>query len=107
MLRNIFSETIELASSIYGDSLFKPWIAKLNRPARAPQIAFADAVMVGLSDFLERRNDLLTKAEAVAEATREMIMNEPAGTFTGQGNTKKSIHTRIDTYKEMLATALR
>jgi hypothetical protein len=105
-LRNIFTDTIELASSIYGKGLFKPWIAKLNKAARNPQIAFADAVMVGLTDFLDRRAELLAKADAVVEATHAMVTNQPVGTFTGQGNTKKAIDTRIDTYKAMLTAVL-
>jgi hypothetical protein len=107
LLRTIFIDTIELANAIYGDDLFKPWIVKLNKSARVPQIAFADAVMVGLSDFLDSRKALLARSAQVVTATHELVKTQPSGTFTGQGNTKKSIETRIDTYKSMLAAVLR
>ncbi len=105
-LRNLFSETIELATEIYGADLFKPWNDKLKRSARVPHIAFADAVMIGLSEFLDKRETLLSRAKQVVTATHELVATQPPGTFTGQGNTKKAIETRIDTYKAMLTNIL-
>ena len=47
-LETLFSRTIELGTAIYGDALFRPWNLDKESCGSAPQIAFADAVMVGL-----------------------------------------------------------
>jgi hypothetical protein len=105
-LRAIFNDTMELASTIYGDELFKPWVKRQQRHARIPQIAFADAVMVGLSENLDSQSDLRARREEIVEATHKLVSSQPAGTFTGQGNTRRAIEKRIDAYKQMLASIL-
>lgn len=105
-LRGIFNDTIELASSIYGADLFKPWVTKQHRYARKPQIAFADAVMIGLSENLEHRETLLKRSQQVVDETKKLVTTTPPGTFTGQGNTGKAIAERMNAYTAMLAAIL-
>lgn len=106
ILQQLFLDTLNLASDIYGDMLFHPWNTKKDQWATQPQIAFADAVMVGLSSALPRKNELLYRRAQVVEATKQLIITSPAGTFTGQRNTKADVITRIGSYNEMLETLL-
>jgi Protein of unknown function DUF262 len=102
-LRTQFTTTIEMAQEIYGEYLFRPWTVKQNDWAKQPQVAFADALMVALSSLTEYRPVFVNRRVAILEATRLMIINQPPGTFTGQGNTRESISNRIETFHAMLS----
>lgn len=102
-LKDLFQRTIELAHGIYGDRLFRPYANKKGQWARHPQKAFADAVLVGVSEHLKDAEQLLKKKNRVIEATRELFAEHPSGTFTGRGNTKKDVQERITLFSDMLA----
>lgn len=97
-LRDIFFNTIELAYQIYGDDLFQPYGAKQENTAYK---AYYDAVMVGLSNYLEKFNVLITKRLEVIEKTKELL-EQNLGLFTGQGKSKKDLQKRIKLFDEML-----
>jgi len=101
-LGTLFTETIELASAIYRDAIFRPWNVKEGKWASSPQRAFADAVMVGLSRNLKQAVLLLQRSEAVVDATKHLFEQHTDGTFTGRGNTKADVRERINLYDEML-----
>lgn len=105
-LRALFASTLELGHDIYEDLLFRPWDMKKNAWARKAHVAFADAVMVGLSRHLDDADVLRTKKAAVIEATRELFVQHEDGTFTGRGNTKADVEERIGLYERMLAAAI-
>lgn len=105
-LEELFNSTIELASAIYGDNLFRPWNAKQNKWSKQPQIAFADTVMVGLAAFQDKRTELEQKREEVLVATKEMVSTSPPGSFTGQRNTKNDVLSRLQLYQDVLAGIL-
>jgi hypothetical protein len=102
-LKKMFSCTIELGAAIYGDLLFHPWSAKENDWSSRPQIAFADAVMVGLSRYLDHGDRLAQRATHIVEATRQLFQRHEESTFTGRGNTKQDVNERIDFFAQMLA----
>jgi len=106
-LGQLFVRTIELSETIYGDHLFRPWVVAEERWATLPQIAYADAVMVGLSNYLENGADLSAKARQLVEATKQLIIDQPAGTFTGQRNTKEAVQHRIQAYCAMVDGVLK
>jgi hypothetical protein len=106
VLEKLFVDTLELASDVYGDLLFRPFNRDKNDWESSAQKAFSDAVMVGLSDFLDRGNQIRTKAADIKSATREMFKEQESGTFTGRGNTKDDIQTRIRLFKEMIEKAI-
>lgn len=105
-LKELFTKTIELAEGIYGELIFRPWNTKKGQWSPQPQIAFADSIMVGLSNRLADKDTLLAKRAEILEASKQLVIHQPAGTFTGQGNTKDSVKTRIDAYGEMLTTII-
>jgi hypothetical protein len=101
-LKHLFCNTIELAEGIYEEKLFRPWNAKKEQWSPQPQIAYADSIMVGLSNKLDERELLLAKRAEIVQASKQLVLDQPAGTFTGQRNTKDSVKARIDAYSQML-----
>jgi hypothetical protein len=106
VLEKLFVDTLELARCVYGDLLFKPFNANKNTWEARPQKSFYDAVMVGLSDLLDRADQIRTKAADIKSATSEMFKEQEEGTFTGRGNTKDDIQTRIRLFKDMIEKAI-
>jgi hypothetical protein len=102
VLRDLFTETLKVADSIYGDLLFRPWEAYKETWSKRPQVAFADAVMVGVSRHLDQADKLILHRELVLDGTKALFTKNPPGTFTGQRNTKKDVQDRILLYDEML-----
>ncbi|WP_009961805.1 DUF262 domain-containing protein [Verrucomicrobium spinosum] len=105
-LAQLFVSTIELAESIFGKLLFRPWNDKKRSWANQPQLAYADAVMVGLSSHIEDRDRLIQHREELISASKQLVVDSPAGTFTGQRNTKDAVLERINVYSKMLETFL-
>jgi hypothetical protein len=102
LLHTLFNRTIETGEAVYGDLLFKPWDAKAKKWAEKAQVAFSDAVMVGISRHLDLSKRLRERSERVVDATKQLFAAHPAGTFTGRGNTKLDVQERIRLFDEML-----
>ena len=105
-LRLIFEETIQICGEIYGDVLFKPWQQKTNSWAKIPQVAFADAVAYGVCCLRDRRDEILAKKDVIVKNTKKLILESDKSLFTGQGNTKKDIETRLSAYRQMLVSTI-
>ena len=105
-LRHLFVETISTAEAIYCEHLFKPWDAGKSAYAKKPQIAYADAVMVGISHHIERKNEMVEKREVIVQETKKLIEGSDSKLFTGQRNTKESVISRLETYDKMLVRAI-
>jgi hypothetical protein len=103
-LKGLFVQTIDTAAAIYGNAVFRPWSGAAW--ADKPQVAFADAVMVGLSRELANCEILLARKERVIEKTKELFLTHPPGTFTGQKNTKADVQERLDYFHGMLREVL-
>jgi hypothetical protein len=106
-LRALFERTLEVGSKIYGENFLRPWIPDEKAWAARPHIAFADAVMVGISRHVSRAAELLDKANLIATGTQQLFEKHPAGTFTGRGNSKTDVQERIRLYDEMIREQLR
>jgi hypothetical protein len=105
VLRALFNQTIGVAHQIYGELLFLSWDPESHKWQR-PQVAFADAVMVGISQRLDFASLLVSRKDSVVEFTKELFQNNPPGTFTGQKNSKKDVQQRIDLFDAMLARVI-
>jgi len=103
-LRTLFKQTVKLAADLYGSLLFRPWIPEPppGKWADKPQVAFADAVMVGLSQNIEHSEALISRRERLIDETKRLFGAYPAGTFTGRGNTKQDVLDRASFYGDML-----
>lgn len=102
ILEREFTETLDLAAAVYGKLLFRPFDPTTDSWAKSAQKAFYDAVMVGMSAFLDRKSRVQEKAEDIRKATEEMFRQKDSGTFTGRGNTKVDIRNRIELFKQMV-----
>lgn len=102
VLEQEFVATLDLASDVYGDILFRPFDPADGVWLLSAQKAFYDAVMVGLSSFLDRAERVKAKRVEIRKATAEMFQKEEPGTFTGRGNTKDDIRTRILLFEKMV-----
>jgi hypothetical protein len=102
ILRDQFYKTIELGQELYGGLLFHPFDVDKGDWADRSQVAYADAVMVGLSRNLEHAAALASRKREVISKTEDLFRTHQAGTFTGQKNTKKDVQERIRLFDEML-----
>jgi hypothetical protein len=101
-LKRLFEQTIEVGSAVYEDILARPWDTLRKAWAPRAQVAFADAVMVGISRHLDHADQLIANRKRMVEATANLFEQHPPGTFTGRGNTKKDVQDRIQLYDEMV-----
>jgi hypothetical protein len=106
ILEDLFVRTVHLADRIYGDKLFKPFNAKTGEWGKRPQKAYADAILVGLSKFLDTATQLVHQREKILEATREMFKQDKDGVLTGRGNTKKDVLDRIAAVEKLARSVL-
>lgn len=98
----LFDDTISIAEEIYGDLVFRPYELKKQSWAKSPHKAIFDAVMVAVSENLDHAKTLIARREAVIDATAELFSTQPAGTFTGQKNTKSDVMNRIQLMSGLL-----
>ena len=105
-LRQLFLETVKLARDIYGDKVFRPYDVKSKDWQKRHQLAFYDAVMVSLSFVLDHKEKLIRQRKQIIQATKTLFIKNEPGTFTGRGNTKKDIKSRIEKFSEMIQTML-
>jgi len=85
---------------------FVPGTAKGRHGVRDHKLAFADAVMVGLSGHLDAAEKLVARADQIIKETQRLFETNVPGTFTGQKNTKKDVQQRIDLFDKMLTQVL-
>jgi hypothetical protein len=106
VLLSLFEMTIDLAADIFGDHLFRPWDVQNQSWSPRPQVAFADAVMVGFSRHVDEMEKVRAKGIELTEATKELFASHEDGTFTGRSNTKADVQQRISLFDEMIARVL-
>jgi uncharacterized protein DUF262 len=102
VLHDLFDRTIELAYDIYGETLFQPWKPDVNAWSGRPQVAFSDAVMVGLCRNLDHATELNDHRKSVISHTKDLFSQHEEGTFTGRGNSKADVTGRINLFDQML-----
>jgi hypothetical protein len=102
LLESVFSRTIQLAHDLYEGYIFRPWDPDGKMWADRAQVAYADAVMVGLSCCLDDAERLIRHRDGVLANTKLLFETNPAGTFTGQRNTKQDVQERIRLFTNML-----
>jgi hypothetical protein len=106
-LRAIFSQTIDTAFSIYGETLFKPWDVTRGNWSRKPQIAYADAVMVGICKHLKAREKMIHCRDVIIERSKQLLIDSSQEKiFTGQKNTKAAVIQRLTAFDDMLGVIL-
>jgi len=106
VLESIFVQTIELAHQIYGPDLFKPFDRQSNSRKDRSYKAYYDAVMVGLSRHLSDANLLISRKSTAIERTKQLLLDDESGLFTGGGKTNADIQKRIQLFDDMLTQVI-
>lgn len=102
-LRDLYMGALRLARHIYGSLVFRPYDAGAQRWDSKPHKAFQDAVMVVLSENLDRSVNLRIRQAEVIANTQKLFEAHESGTFTGRGNTKADVLERVNLFREMIA----
>jgi len=105
-LSNMYTGSLLLAREIYKESIFRTFDKTKNEWENKPHKAFQDAVMVGLSERLDDKGELIARRDEILEATKDLFRDTREGAFTGRGNTKQDILDRIELYRSMLTKVL-
>lgn len=106
VLEREFIDTLQLAHDVYGDLLFRPYDPVKKSWSTSAQKAYYDAVMVGMSGFLNKAALVRSNAAKVRDLTIKMFVDHEAGTFTGRGNSKNDVQTRIKLFTEMVERSI-
>ena len=108
-LGRTYEATVGLAAGIYGETLFKAYVQKKGKEnwdlGLRPQKAFADAVLVALSERLGDAAKLVVQKRQIQELTKKAFIEDTTGVLTGRGNTKADVLGRIDLMRQILVAA--
>lgn len=106
ILEKLFVETLDLTDRVYGDKLFRPFLPKEDAWGKNPQKAYADAVLVAYSRFLDKADQLVARRDRVLEGTKAMFAKDEKGVLTGRGNTKNDVLDRIAAIQSLVGNVL-
>ncbi|NES00420.1 MAG: DUF262 domain-containing protein [Symploca sp. SIO1B1] len=105
-LKGIFLKTIQLAHSIYGEHLFKPFEPESGTWKERSYKAYYDAVMVGLSNYLPQAEVLIDKKYRIIQETEILFQKPESRLLTGGGKSKAEIQERIRIFSKMLSRVI-
>ena len=105
-LEALYIRTINLAASIYGEFLFRPYLPDKHAWSDTPQTAFHDTIMVALARYLDQAETLIERREKVIAETINLFVNHESGTFTSKDEEKEVLSNRISLFSDMLGTVL-
>lgn len=104
-LGRMYESTVNLAIRIFGETLFRPYVRKKDKQewelGTRPLKAFADAVLVALSEQLDNASMLVAQKDRIRELTKGRFMADSTGALTGRANTKADIRDRIGLMREV------
>jgi hypothetical protein len=101
-LESIFIKTLRIAHLIYGEHLFKPFDPTTQTWSNKTYKAYYDAIMVGLSKYLQYEKRLIALKDRIIEETKNIFKKPESRLLTGGGKTKAEIQERIRIFDEML-----
>jgi hypothetical protein len=104
LLETLYLRTIELATAIYQDLVFRPYNRKKEAWSDRPEKAFYDAVMVGLSRFWDHRSTLIDKKELVIQKTQQLFTTHRIASdeLIWRSGNKKALKDRVGAYIDLL-----
>ena len=108
-LGRMYESTLDLAIRIFGETLFRPYVRKKDKQewelGTRPLKAFADAVLVALSEQLDNGSKLVAQKDRIREITKLRFMEDKVGSLTGRANTKADVLDRIGLMREVFISA--
>lgn len=106
ILEQLFVRTVGVTDRVYQDKLFRPFVAKTGEWGKRPQKAYADAVLVAFSRFLDQEEQLVARRDKILEQTRRMFVEDTSSVLTGRGNSKKDVLDRIAAVQTIIGEVL-
>lgn len=97
--KDLFQGTLMCAHAIYRDKIFR--IYQNNRWSEKPIKGMYDAIMVPLSEFTDRFDELVSKRNLIIEATQELITQKGVSAITGRASTKRDLENRIALFRAL------
>jgi hypothetical protein len=108
-LRSIYERTITTADKIFGKLIFRPYVKDRGADTwdwgTRPQKAYADAVLVALSEFLEESDKLIAQQDYIVSSIEQEFKSDEKGVLTGRGNTKADVIDRIKLMHQVYTVA--
>jgi hypothetical protein len=105
MLRSLFERTLECAFDIFGELVFRIYVN--DKWSEKPAKGVYDAVMVPLSELLDRSTKLIENKHEVIRQTKEMMTNNGISAFTGRASTKSDLENRIALFRNLFNAIVR
>lgn len=102
--QDLFKRTLRCAYEIYGDHVF--CLFENGEWSDKPAKGMYDAVMVPLSELVDRHEELVAKADQINNATRSMFVEKGVSAFTGRASTRKDLEERIDVLRKLFNSFL-
>ena len=104
-LGRMYEATVDLAIRIFGETLFRPYVRKKETQewelGSRPLKAFADAVLVALSERLDDATMLVEQKDRIRRLTKERFIGDTTGALTGRANSKADVLDRIRLMREV------
>lgn len=104
-LSDLYRNTLECASAIYGENVFCVHVN--GRWADKPTKGMYDAVMVPLSEFVPHFAELVARREYIVARTVEIIAAKGVSSITGRASTKKDLENRLEMFRTLFRTTLK
>jgi len=103
-LEKEYKEVFAIASQIYGEGLFR--LAKGGSLSGRRSVPLADAVLIAIGEYLNKKKELVKHASRIVNATQTALENsEQYGLLVGRGNTKQAVEKRLTLMKKIFARA--
>jgi hypothetical protein len=102
--RDLFDRTQRCAHEIYGKHVFRTY--EDGMWSKKPVKGMYDAVMVPLSDLVNRHAELVEKGPEIVEATRQLFQARGAAAVTGRASTRKDLENRIEMFRRLFTEHL-
>ncbi len=104
-LREQFTESLLLAEAVYGDELFRGYDRDGNL-GRRPLKELYDAVMIGISGYLDRKEAVIGQRDAIQRRTKDILIADDRGIFSGKGKQRGDVTLRITTIEQMIGEVI-
>lgn len=108
-LGRMYEATVDLAMQVFEETLFKPYVRKKEKQewelGSRPLKAFADAVLVALSERLGDSALLIERKARIRQLTKERFIEDATGALTGRANSKADVLDRIRLMREIFTSA--
>jgi Protein of unknown function DUF262 len=99
--KDLFDRTLRCASEIFGPSIFRTY--ENGVWSKKPVKGMYDAIMVPLSELVDKHQLLISRRERVVENTKQLFVEKGVATVTGRASTRSDLQNRIELFRALFA----